>query len=167
MQRALLLVENGYEELELWVPYYRFLEHGLNVLLVGPEAGSTYVGKHGMAARASASFSDPQCENADLVFIPGGWAPDRLRVHEAAVGLVRRAVERGGVVAAICHGGSLLVSADVVRGRRVTSTRSIRDDLRAAGAIWTDEAVVVDGRLITSRTPADLPLLLPAILSAV
>ncbi len=166
MQSALILVENGYEELELWVPYYRFLEDRLTVLLVGPQAGTIYAGKHGLAARADIAFADARLDDARILLIPGGWAPDRLRVHEAAVALVGRAVDRGLVVAAICHGGSVLVSADAVRGKRVTSTRSIRDDLRAAGAAWVDGPVVVDGRLITSRTPADLPFFLPAILAA-
>jgi protease I len=167
MRKVLILVENGYEELELWVPYYRFLEAELDVVLVGPEAGCTYTGKHGLPARADVSFVDARPDNVRAVLIPGGWAPDRLRVHEAAVDLVRRAYDRGTVVAAICHAGSVLVSAGVVCGRRVTSCRSIRDDLRAAGATWVDEPVVIDGSLITSRTPADLPKFLPAVLSAV
>jgi protease I len=166
MPSAFILVENGYEELELWVPYYRFLEHGFTTVLVGLQAGTTYAGKHGLAARADISFAEARLDDVRVLLIPGGWAPDRLRVHDAAVALVRQAVERGIVVAAICHGGSVLVSADVVRGKRVTSTRSIRDDLRAAGAVWVNEPVVVDGRLVTSRTPADLPLFLPAILAA-
>ena len=167
MKKALILVENGYEELELWVPYYRLLEEGIGVVCVGKQAGTLYVGKHGMEVRADISFADAEVDDALAVIIPGGWAPDRLRVHPEAVALVRGAHERGLVIAAICHAGSLLVSADIVRGKRLTSYRSIRDDLRAAGAVWVDEAVVVDGKLITSRTPADLPLFLPAILAAV
>jgi protease I len=167
MKKVLILVENGYEEMELWVPYYRFLEAELDVVLVGPETGCTYTGKHGLPARADVSFVDAKLDDVRAVLIPGGWAPDRLRVHEAAVDLVRRAYDGGTVVAAICHAGSLLISADIVRGKRVTSYRSIRDDLRAAGAIWVDEPVVIDGNLITSRTPADLPKFLPAVLSAV
>jgi protease I len=167
MRKVLILVENGYEELELWVPYYRFLEAELDVVLVGPEAGCTYTGKHGLPARADVSFVDARLDNVQAVLIPGGWAPDRLRVHEAAVDLVRRAYGRGTVVAAICHAGSVLISAGIVRSKRVTSCRSIRDDLRAAGAIWVDEPVVIDGSLITSRTPADLPKFFPAVFSAV
>ena len=167
MRKVLILVENGYEELELWVPYYRFIEAELDVVLVGPEAGCTYTGKHDLPARADVSFVDARLDNVRAVLIPGGWAPDRLRVHEAAVDFVRRAYGRRTVVAAICHAGSVLVSAGVVCGRRVTSCRSIRDDLRAAGAAWVDEPVVIDGSLITSRTPADLPTFLPAVLSAV
>src|SRR5512137_514736 len=116
MRSALILVENGYEELELWVPYYRFLEDRLTVQLVGPQAGTIYTGKHGLAARADIAFADARLDDARILLIPGGWAPDRLRVHEAAVALVSRAVGRDLVVAAICHGGSVLVSADVVRG---------------------------------------------------
>jgi protease I len=167
MKQVLILVENGYEEMELWVPYYRFREAELDVVLVGPETGCTYTGKHGLPARADVSFVDAKLDDVRAVLIPGGWAPDRLRVHEAAVDLVRRVYNGGTVVAAICHAGSLLISADIVRGKRVTSYRSIRDDLRAAGAIWVDEPVVIDGNLVTSRTPADLPKFLPAVLSAV
>jgi protease I len=167
VNKALILVENGYEELELWVPYYRLLEDGMAVVCVGKQAGAPYVGKHGIEVRADASFADVGLDEACAVIIPGGWAPDRLRVHPEAVALVRRAHERGIVVAAICHAGSLLVSAGIVGGKRLTSYRSIRDDLRAAGAAWIDEPVVVDGNLITSRTPADLPAFLPAILAAV
>lgn len=167
MKSAVLLVEANYEELELWVPYYRFLEAGLAAVLAGPQAGTVYAGKHGLPARADVAFGDVQLDKANVVLIPGGWAPDRLRTHASAVALVRSAVEREIVVAAICHGGSVLVSADVVRGRRVTSARSIRDDLRAAGAMWVDEPAVVDGRLVSSRAPADLPQFLGAILSLV
>jgi protease I len=167
VKRALILVESGYEELEFWVPYYRLREEGIGVACVGPQAGAPYVGKHGIEARADVSFAEIDIGDALAVIIPGGWAPDRLRVHPEAISLVRRAHERGTVIAAICHAGSLLVSADVVRGRRVTSYRSIRDDLRAAGAVWVDEPVVVDGNLITSRTPSDLPAFLPAILAAI
>ena len=167
MKRALILVESGYEEFELWVPYYRLLEEGIAVACVGPKAGALYAGKHGIEARADVSFSEADLKSAQAVIIPGGWAPDRLRTHPEAIALVKGAHERGIVIAAICHAGSLLVSADIVRGRRVTSYRSIRDDLRAAGAEWMDEPVVVDGNLITSRTPSDLPVFLPAILAAI
>ncbi|MDD5219106.1 MAG: type 1 glutamine amidotransferase [Candidatus Bipolaricaulis sp.] len=167
MKRALILVESGYEEFEFWVPYYRLLEERIAVACVGPKAGALYAGKHGIEARADVSFSEADLKNAQAVIIPGGWAPDRLRTHPEAIALVKGAHERGIVIAAICHAGSLLVSADIVRGRRVTSYRSIRDDLRAAGAEWMDEPVVVDGNLITSRTPSDLPAFLPAILAAI
>jgi len=167
VKKALILVENGYEELEMWVPYYRLLEEGIGVTCVGPQTGASYAGKRGLEVRAELSFADVDLGGVLAVIIPGGWAPDRLRTHPQAVTLVKQAYERGIAVAAICHAGSLLVSADIVRGKRLTSTRSIRDDLRAAGAVWVDEPVVVDANLITSRTPTDLPAFLPAILAAI
>lgn len=167
MNRALILVEEGYEEFELWVPYYRFLEAGLHTEIVGKEPGHTYAGKHGITVTATRSFSDVDLNNVRALVIPGGLAPDRLRLHEEALELIRRANSDGTVIAAICHAGSVLISAGIVSGRRLTSYRSIRDDLLAANAEWVDEAVVTDGNLITSRTPRDLPQFLPAILSAI
>lgn len=167
MADVLILVEEGYEEFELWVPYYRFLEDGLSVEIVGKEKGKAYAGKHGIAIKAGNSFADADVSEAKCVVIPGGLAPDRLRIHEDALDLVRRADKRGAVIAAICHAGSVLISAGIVAGRRLTSYRSIRDDLLAADATWIDAAVVVDENLITSRTPQDLPEFLPAILAAI
>jgi len=167
MDRALILAEDGYEEFELWVPYYRFLEAELTVEIVGREAGARYAGKHGIPAVATRSFSDVSLDGVTVVLIPGGHAPDRLRLHEEALELVRRADAAGILIAAICHAGSVLISAGIVRERRLTSYRSIRDDLLAAGAEWVDEPVVVDRNLITARTPRDLPAFLPAILQAI
>jgi len=166
MSDALILVEAGYEEFELWVPYYRFLEAGWTVEVVGPTSGADFPGKHGITVRAEQSFGEASLEGVRVLLIPGGHAPDRLRLHDEAVSLVRAANDRGVVIAAICHAGSLLVSAGIVSGRRLTSYRSIRDDLTAAGADWVDKPVVVDGRLVTSRTPRDLPQFLPAIFEA-
>ncbi len=165
MADVVIFVEDGYEEFELWVPYYRFLEAGLTVEVVGNER-RIYTGKHGIGVEATATFSGVDLAGVRALLIPGGHAPDRLRLHEAAVELVRKADAAGIVIAAICHAGSVLVSAGIVPGRRLTSYRSIRDDLLAAGADWVDEAVVVDRNLITSRTPRDLPRFLPAILNA-
>jgi len=167
MNRIVILVEEGYEEFELWVPYYRFLEAGLAVEIAGEESGRTYAGKHGITVTAARSFSDVGLENVAAVVVPGGSAPDRLRLHEEALDLIRRANKAGIIVAAICHAGSVLISAGIVSGRRLTSYRSIRDDLLAANAEWVDEPVVIDGNLITSRTPRDLPQFLPAILDAI
>jgi len=166
MPDVLILVEAGYEEVELWVPYYRFLEAGWTVEFVGPSGGADLLGKHGIPVRAGRAFADASLDGVRVVLIPGGHAPDRLRIHDDAVSLVRSADARGIVIAAICHAGSVLVSAGIVAGRRLTSYRSIRDDLLAAGAEWVDEPTVVDGRLITARTPRDLPQFLPAILEA-
>ena len=167
MSDILILVEEGYEEFELWVPYFRFLEAGLSVHVVGQDQGRVYNGKRGLPATSDMGFAGAILDGVKALVIPGGLAPDRLRVHEEALELVRSADKAGIVVAAICHAGSVLISAGIVSGRRLTSYRSIRDDLVAAGANWLDEPVVIDGRLITSRTPKDLPLFLPAILEAI
>ena len=167
MNGVLILVEEGYEEFELWVPYYRFLEAGLTVEIVGKESGHVYAGKHGITVTATRSFSDVSLKNVQAIVVPGGLAPDRLRQHEDALDLIRQANNDNMVIAAICHAGSVLISAGIVSGRRLTSYRSIRDDLLAANAEWVDESVVVDGNLITSRTPRDLPRFLPAILDAI
>ena len=165
MVDILIFVEDGYEEFELWVPYYRFLEAGLAVEVVGKEK-RIYTGKHEIGVEATSTFSEVDLAGVRAILIPGGHAPDRLRLHDTAVELVRKADEQGIVIAAICHAGSVLVSAGIVAGRRLTSYRSIRDDLLAAGADWVDEEVVVDRNLVTSRTPRDLPRFLPAILNA-
>jgi protease I len=166
MANALILVENGYDELEFWYPRLRLIEAGHTVTIVGNEAGATYESKRGIPAKADAAFTDPTLSEAGALIIPGGLAPDRLRLHKEAVELVRSANDRGAAIAAICHAGSVLVSAGIVEGRRLTSFASIRDDLVAAGAQWVDEPIVVDANLITSRTPWDLPHFLPAILTA-
>ena len=167
MNGVLIFVEDGYEEFELWVPYYRFLEAGLVVEIVGKESGHVYAGKHGITVTATRSFSDVSLKNVQAIVVPGGLAPDRLRQHEDALDLIRQANKDNIVIAAICHAGSVLISAGIVSGRRLTSYRSIRDDLLAANAEWVDEPVVIDRNLITSRTPRDLPQFLPAILGAI
>lgn len=167
MKQVLIFVEEGYEEFELWVPYYRFLEAGLHVEIVGKESGHVYAGKHGITVTATRSFNDVSLKDVQAIVVPGGLAPDRLRQHEYALDLIRQASSNGAIIAAICHAGSVLISAGIVSGRRLTSYRSIRDDLLAANAEWVDEPVVVDGNLITSRTPRDLPQFLPAILDAI
>ncbi|MCD6494572.1 type 1 glutamine amidotransferase [Candidatus Bipolaricaulota bacterium] len=167
MNGVLILVEEGYEEFELWVPYYRFLEAGLTVEIVGKESGHVYAGKHGITVTATRSFSDVSLKNVQAIVVPGGLAPDRLRQHEDALDLIRQANKDNIVIAAICHAGSVLISAGIVADRRLTSYLSIRDDLLAANAEWVDEPVVIDGNLITSRTPRDLPQFLPAILGPI
>lgn len=167
MNGVSIFVEDGYEEFELWVPYYRFLEAGLAVEIVGKESGHVYAGKHGITVTATRSFSDVSLKNVQAIVVPGGLAPDRLRQHEDALDLIRQANKDNIVIAAICHAGSVLISAGIVSGRRLTSYRSIRDDLLAANAEWVDEPVVIDRNLITSRTPRDLPQFLPAILGAI
>jgi len=164
-KRIVVLAEDMYEDPELWYPYYRLLEEGAEVILVGPEA-KTYESKHGYPAKADKAAVDVRVEDVDAVVVPGGFAPDRLRRYPAVLDLVRGVSERGGVVAMICHAAWVPISAGIVKGKRATCVSAIKDDLINAGATYVDEAVVVDGNLISSRTPADLPAFMPAIIAA-
>lgn len=156
-KRVAILVEQMYEDLELWYPCYRLREAGAEVVLVGPKAGESYPSKHGYPAKATRSAADVSAEDFDALVIPGGYSPDHMRRSKAMVRLVTEMVQRGKPVAAICHGPWMLCSADVIRNRRVTSFPSIKDDLIHAGAEWIDQEVVEDGNLITSRQPSNLP----------
>jgi protease I len=165
--RAAVLVEQQYQEMELWYPVYRLREAGCKVTVVGPEAGATYPSKLGYPAKADRAARDVSAADFDVVIIPGGFAPDYMRRHEAMVRLVSDMAEQGRLVAAICHGPWVLCSTQALKGRRVTSFFSIKDDLVNAGASWVDAEVVRDGNLITSRKPDDLPAFLHAVLQAV
>jgi len=164
-RKIIVLIEADYEDLEVHYPRLRLIEEKATVVCAGTGA-ETYTGKRGYPIRVDGKITDYRPADFDAVIIPGGWAPDRLRTHEAVVQFVRQSHELGKVIAAICHAGSLLVSADIVRGRTVTSYVAIRDDLKAAGAEWVDRSVVVDGKLITSRMPSDLPDFCRAIIQA-
>jgi protease I len=161
-----ILVEEIYEDLELWYPLLRLQEAGATVMVVGPEAGKIYSSKHGYPAQADKSIQEVQAGDFDAVIIPGGYAPDRMRRHPAMVALVRDAARQNKIVAAICHAGWMLASAEAVQGKNVTCFFSIKDDLIHAGANYQDAEVVVDGNLITSRQPGDLPAFCRAIISA-
>jgi protease I len=165
-KKVAVLVEKAYEDLELWYPYYRLKEAGAEVHLVGPEGGETYPSKHGYPAKAEKGAGSVHARDVDAVVIPGGYAPDHMRRSQALVALVREAAQGGKVVAAICHAGWMLCSADVIRGKRVTSFDAIKDDMKNAGGHWIDEEVVRDGNLITSRKPADLPAFMRAVVEA-
>ncbi|UCG11504.1 MAG: type 1 glutamine amidotransferase [Deltaproteobacteria bacterium] len=156
-RRLIVLVEDLYQELEVWYPLLRMREEGAEVTTVGTEAGVTYKSKTGYPVTSDAASRDVDISGYDGVIIPGGYAPDLMRRHAATVELVRDAFEQDKVVAAICHAGWMLTSADILKGRKVTGFFAIRDDLVHAGAEYEDAEVVVDGRLITSRKPDDLP----------
>lgn len=165
-KRFAVLVEDQYEDQELWYPVRRLREEGAEVVLVGPEAGKVYASKHGYPATSEAAASAVSAEDFDGVIIPGGYAPDRMRRSAAMVQLVRDAYDAKKIVAAICHAGWMLCSAGILKGRTVTSFFSIRDDMCHAGAEWVDREVVQDGHLITSRQPDDLPAFLRIIIKA-
>jgi len=155
--RVAVLAEDLYEDLELWYPLLRLREEGAEVRVVGPKAGEVYKSKNGYPVKADVGMDQVSASDFDAVVIPGGYAPDRMRRHPAVVEFVRAMAEAGRPVAFICHAGWVPASAGIVRGRTVTSFPSIRDDLVNAGAQWVDREVVVDGNLISSRVPADLP----------
>lgn len=156
-RRAVILVDDLYEDLELTYPRLRLLEEGVHVVVAGLKGVRTYTGKRGTSIEADAHVDDVARQTWDLVVIPGGWAPDKLRMSQAVKSLVRKHHQAGRPIAAICHAGWVLASADVLRGATVTGFESIWDDMRNAGATVVDKEVVVDHNLITSRTPADLP----------
>jgi protease I len=164
-KRVALLVENLYEDLELWYPLLRLREAGAEVTTVGSGATS-YTSKHGYPAQADTSADHVSAADFDAVVIPGGYAPDYMRRSQAMVDFVREAVQQGKIVAAICHAGWILASANVIRGKRVTGFFSIKDDLTNAGGIYQDKAVVHEGNLITSRMPTDLPAFCSTIIQA-
>jgi protease I len=164
-KRVAVLAEDLYEDPELWYPYYRLLEAGATVTIVGPEA-RVYESKHGYPVKAEVAAADVNADDLDGVVVPGGFAPDKLRRYDAVLDLVRGVYEKGGVVAAICHAGWVPISAGIMSGKKATCVSAIKDDVINAGATYLDKEVVVDGKLVTSRTPRDLPAFLPAIIAA-
>jgi len=157
MKKVLILAENGFEDREFMYPYYRFQEAGYQVLVVGPKAKETYNGEHGMCIKSDLAPEEVHIDEYDAVIVPGGRAPDRMRLNKGLVQLVRDAARKRKVIAAICHGAQLLIEADVVKGKRMTCYMSVATDLKNAGGIYEDKPVVVDGNFVTSRFPADLP----------
>jgi protease I len=165
-KNIVILLEDLYQEMEVWYPYYRLKEEEAEVFFVGPKKGMEYHSKLGYPAKAELGVDEIQTDGCDAVIVPGGYAPDRMRQNSAMVRLVREMSERGKIVAAICHGGWMLASAEIIRGKRVTCVAAIKDDLVHAGAHYVDEEVARDGNIITSRTPADLPAFSRSIIDA-
>lgn len=163
---VLIFAAPYYEELELWYPKIRLEEAGFRTLVAGV-GERTYTGKRG-AYPVTVDAHVDACDAADFagLVIPGGYAPDILRRHDKVLALTRDIFAAGKPVGMICHAGWVPISAGIVRGRRGTSVGAIRDDLVNAGLLWEDAAVVVDGNLISSRTPADLGPFMKAFLAA-
>jgi protease I len=156
-KKVVLLAENLYQDLELWVPYYRLKEEGAEVTVVGSGSSQTYAGKYGYPIEVEKEAKEIDMDKYHGVVIPGGYAPDVMRRYPEMVRIVREADQKKRVIAAICHAGWMLVSAGILKGRRVTGFFAIKDDLVNAGANYVDEEVVRDGNLVTSRKPDDLP----------
>jgi protease I len=157
-RKIAVLVDQIYQEMEVWYPLYRLREAGADVVTLGAEAGKSYPSKLGYPCVADECWNDVKADDFDGVVIPGGFAPDHIRRHAAPLKLVADLNRQGKLVAAICHGGWVLCSAHgMLKGRKATSFFAIKDDMTNAGANWVDAEVVVDGNLVTSRKPDDLP----------
>jgi protease I len=165
--RAAVLVEQQYQEMEVWYPIYRLREAGCKVTIIGPEAGKEYPSKLGYPARADKAAKDVSADEFDLLVIPGGFAPDFIRRNEAMIRFASAMAEQGKVVAAICHGPWVLCSTQALKGKKATCFFAIKDDVVNAGAKYIDAEVVRDGNIITSRKPDDLPAFMQAIFQAV
>ncbi len=156
--RVGILVEQGFEDSELVETVRALSDSGAVVVIIGSGSSLSYRGLRGkLRVRADSTTEDVEVDQLDALVIPGGYAPDKMRLHQSMVDLVRKAHDAGKIVAASCHGPQLLISAEIVMGRRVTSWPSIAIDLANAGAVWIDEAVVQDRNIITAGKPADLP----------
>ena len=165
-KQVAVLVEQQYQEMEVWYPIYRLRDEGCKVHLVGPEAGKTYSSKLGYPAKADVAAKDVSASQFAAIVIPGGFCPDYIRRNEAMMKLVRDAHDQQKPLAAICHGPWVLCSTQALKGRKATCFHSIKDDVVNAGATYANEEVVVDGHVITSRTPDDLPAFVRAIIAA-
>ena len=163
--RILILVGPEYEDLEVWYPKLRLEEAGYETPLVGMGAAS-YAGKHGYPCPVAGTVADFPADSLAGILAPGGWAPDKLRRDPSILQRVREVDAQGKLVATICHGPWVLISAGILRGRRLTSTVGIRDDVVNAGATWVDEASVTDGNLVSARVPSDLPAFAIAMLTS-
>ena len=165
-KRVAILVEDLYQDQEVWYPYYRLKEAGAEVLVVGTGSKKEYKGKFGYPITADATAEQVSAGDIDAVIVPGGYAPDLLRRYPAVIRLVKEAHSNGKVIGAICHAGWVLCSADVLRGKTATCFSAIKDDVENAGATYVDREVVRDGNLITSRKPDDLPAFMRTIIEA-
>lgn len=155
--RVAILIEDFYQDLEVWYPLLRLREEGFEVVTVEPHGRKDYRGKFGYPIEVDKRIDQVRPEDFDAVMIPGGWAPDKLRLSKKVIDFVKALHDSGKVVASICHGGWVLISAGICKGKTVTSYIAIKDDLVNAGAKFVDKEVVTDGNLITSRNPDDLP----------
>ncbi len=166
-KKIAILIEDLYQVLEVWYPLFRLKEEGYDVILVGTGTKDQYASKEGYPVRVDCAIDDVDPQTFAAVVIPGGYAPDILRRYPQIVSFIKEIEKQKKIVAAICHGGWLLVSADIVRGKKATCFYAIKDDLIAAGASYVDEETVVDGNLITARKPSDLIRFTKAIIDGV
>ncbi|ESO91746.1 hypothetical protein LOTGIDRAFT_233342 [Lottia gigantea] len=160
-----ILVEFNYEDLELWYPYYRLREEGHETFTIGPEKNKVYNSKHSYPCKAAYGIDEIKLEDLDALIIPGGFAPDYWRRDQRFLSLVKGIYESGKPIAAICHGAWMFCSAKILKGKKLTCFSAIKDDVENAGGLYEDKSVVVDGNMITSRLPQDLPDFCKAIIA--
>ncbi len=163
-KKFIQLLENDFEDLELWYPVLFLRGEGATVDLVAKEKDTLYHGKYGVPAKSDFGFDDVKVTDYDGILVPGGWAPDKLRRYPEAIELVKYMDAQQKPIGLICHAGWVLISAKILDGKTVTSTPGIKDDMTNAGAKWIDKAVVIDGHLVSSRRPPDLPFYMLAFL---
>ncbi len=156
-KKIISLVHHDFEDLELWYPILRLKEEGAIVHLAGEKANETYIGKYGVPAISDYEYGSIKAEEYDAILVPGGWAPDKIRRFPEVISLIQSMEDNKKPIGQICHAGWVLISAKILQGKNVTSTPGIKDDMENAGATWIDEPVVVDGNLVSSRRPPDLP----------
>lgn len=156
-KNVLIFLEEGFEDLEYWVTYMRLIEEGANVVSAGTGSKEVYTAKHHLTAKPDTTIDKIEADQFDAVVIPGGWCPDKLRRYDKVKNIVRKMYDDGKIIGSICHGGWVPVSADIVRGHKVTGSEGIKDDLVNAGGIWVDEPAFRDGNLVWGRVVADIP----------
>ena len=165
-KKVAIMVDEMYQVLEVWVPYYRLIEAGFDVDFIAAEAKKEYHSKEGYPCISDVGAKEAKASDYDCMVVPGGFAPDFMRRNEEVIEFAKDMVNADKVIAAICHGGWLLCSTQAYKGKRATCFMAIRDDIKNAGAQYVDAECVVDGNLITSRKPDDLPAFCTAILEA-
>jgi protease I len=155
-KKIIILIEDLFEDIEAIYPYYRLIEEGYEVIIIGPEKDKVYKGKHGMTLKSDSSSKEATLDDVAALIIPGGYAPDRMVRDENMVNLVKKSVDNCCVIGAICHGPLLLVEADVIKNKKVTGFKSIKTPLKLAGGILMNNRVVTDGNMITAQDAVDV-----------
>lgn len=166
-KRVGVFVEEGFEDLEFWVPVMRLREEDAQVTVIGTGRAERFRGKHCLEAKPDVAADQVSADDFDALVVPGGWAPDKLRRFPAVLDLVRAAYRQGKIVASICHGGWVLISAGILEGHRATGSIGIKDDLTNAGATWVDEAAFRDGNLVWGRVVEDIPAFCRELIAAI
>lgn len=155
--KVIQLVSDDFEDLELWYPVYRLREEGITVDLVGEKKNHEYIGKYGVPCKTDYSFDEINVEDYDGILVPGGWSPDKLRRYDVVLDMVKYFSEKQLPIGQICHAGWVLISADILKGYKTTSTPGIKHDMINAGSEWVDTGAIRDRNLISGQRPVNLP----------